>query len=123
MSKVKGGTVDHSAPSLCKSCRYATIVQGHSLNQTITSCSRIGGEGKHVVPFPVSSCNEYDDKATPTLWEMKQIYWEVRTDRVGKIGFTSPEERAAARKGSGSPYEAPGEDDKIWDPLKKQILY
>ena len=38
---VRGGTVQHGRPSLCLTCRSATIVKGPSLHDEIVECSRL----------------------------------------------------------------------------------
>lgn len=40
--KVRGGTVQHGQPSLCLTCRSATIVKGARLRDDIVECSRLG---------------------------------------------------------------------------------
>ena len=40
--KVRGGTVQHGQPSLCLTCRSATIVKGPRLRDDIVECSRLG---------------------------------------------------------------------------------
>jgi hypothetical protein len=39
--KVHGGTADHGAPSLCTTCRYATIIRGAGLNQELVECNQL----------------------------------------------------------------------------------
>jgi len=85
--KIRGGTVDHGDPPLCSSCRYATIARGPSLRDEIVSCSRLPYR-RSLVPFPVHSCTEYSNRAHPTLWQMEEIAWVLRSNPSGKrVGF------------------------------------
>jgi hypothetical protein len=41
----------------------------------------------------MSECNRYDDQRRPAIWEMKEIAWQLMTDKGGKsIGFISAED-------------------------------
>ena len=39
--KIRGGTVNHNEPSLCLTCRFATVVKGVSLRDEIIECSQL----------------------------------------------------------------------------------
>ena len=82
--KVRGGTVQHGQPSLCLTCRSATIVKGPSLHDEIVECSRLGAR----ITFPVASCNSYINATHPTVREMEEIAWVLRSDlKRNSIGF------------------------------------
>lgn len=90
-----GETPDHGASSLCASCSRSTIVKGQSLNEEIVRCH----SAECLITFTVTRCNAYLDKSLTPLHEMKEIAWELRTDKAGKkIGFLSPQEAAALKK-------------------------
>ena len=81
---VHGGTARSDEPSLCLTCRYASIVQGSTASQRIVRCSRVEGP----IEFKVSSCTEFLHRAHPSLYHMEDIAWVLRTDvRRGQIGF------------------------------------
>ena len=85
--KIQGGTVQHGEPSLCLTCRHATVVQGPSLQDRIVDCGQLAS-GRSRIPFPVSSCSGYSDRRQPTLREMEDVAWVLRTDSRSKsIGF------------------------------------
>jgi hypothetical protein len=85
--KIQGGTVRYGEPSLCLTCRYATVIRGPSLQDRIVDCGQISS-GPSRIPFPVSSCTGYSDKRHPSLREMEEIAWVLRTDaRKNHIGF------------------------------------
>jgi hypothetical protein len=85
--KIRGGTVHHGEPSLCLTCRHATIVKGRSLREEIVRCDRLTS-GHDLIPFPVTSCTGYADRRHPSLREMEDIAWILRTDATRKrIGF------------------------------------
>lgn len=120
--KVRNGTVNHSAASLCLSCRHATIVKGESIDEEIIKCRMLSNDVDWggVVHFKVTSCSSYDDKTSISLREMKEIAWEVRTDRVRGIGFISPEERYRQKNEGKKPGEQ--EEQPLYDPLSKETV-
>lgn len=85
--RIRGGTVNHGEPSLCLTCRNATVVKGRALGDEIVSCSRLR-LGRVIVPFPVTSCTAYWDSRHPTLWHMEEIAWVLRSNPSRKtVGF------------------------------------
>lgn len=92
--RVHKGTPRHDGPSLCETCRHATIVQGLSLNDDIVECSELSSSLRgNRITFTVTACSSYLDRRRPTLNMMREIAWELRTDQSGqKIGFMSPDE-------------------------------
>ena len=82
--KIRGGTVDHGQPSLCLTCRSATIVNGRRLRDEIVECSRVGGR----VGFEVSQCSAYVNRNHASIREMEEMAWVLRTDPTkSRIGF------------------------------------
>jgi hypothetical protein len=82
--KVRGGTVQHGQPSLCLTCGSATIVKGPRLRDDIIECSRLGER----ITFPVNACNGYINATHPTIREMEDIAWVLRSDlRRNEVGF------------------------------------
>ena len=91
--KVQGGTKTDGEGSLCVTCRYATIVRGARLRDEIIECDQLYGRRR--VTFPVVSCSAYSDKRRPSVREMEEIAWILRSDPKRKeIGFV----RASALK-------------------------
>ena len=90
--KIQGGTVRHGEPSLCVTCRHATIVQGPGLQDRIVACGLLSDRDSRI-PFPVCSCSGYADRRQPTVHEMEDIAWILRTDsRRKSIGFVQARE-------------------------------
>lgn len=90
--KIRGGTVQHGQPSLCTSCKYATVVKGQSLRHEIVECGQLSGE-HNLIGFPVTSCSGYLDRSHASLREMEDIAWVLRTDPKRKqIGFVQARE-------------------------------
>lgn len=84
--KIRGGTTSDQTTSLCVSCRSATIVNGPRLSDQIIACSRLEGDNR--IPFVVTSCSNYSDKTTASLWHMEDIAWILRSDPKRKqVGF------------------------------------
>jgi len=90
--KILNGTVRHGEPSLCVTCRHATIVQGPSLQDRIVDCGLLSSRDSRI-PFPVPSCSGHSDRRHPTVHEMEDIAWVLRTDaRKKNIGFVQARE-------------------------------
>ena len=84
--KIRGGTANHSDPSLCLTCRFATIVKGRTLRDEIIECSRLSDHAR--ITFQVTSCTGYVDKQLPSIRDMEEIAWVLRSDlRRNQIGF------------------------------------
>ena len=85
--KIRGGTVNHSEPSLCLTCRFATVVKGVSFRDEIIECSQLSCEHKRIA-VPVTSCSDYADRRQPSMREMEEIAWVLRSDpKKNTIGF------------------------------------
>ena len=85
--KIRGGTVRIGEPSLCLSCRHATVVQGLTLREQIIECGRLSSKDCRI-RFPVSCCTGYANRCLPSLREMEEVAWVLRTDPGRKqVGF------------------------------------
>lgn len=73
---------------LCRSCSYATIAEGVAGTQQVKQCTQLGR-----VPFPVTSCSQWEDKSATALWDLQQIAWVIEIKGGRPIGFLSPAER------------------------------
>jgi hypothetical protein len=90
--KIRGGTASNGEPSLCLTCRFATIVKGASLRDEIVECSQLS-YGRNRVAFPVTQCTEYSDRRQPSLRAMEEIAWVLRSDPTkNEIGFVKRSE-------------------------------
>lgn len=84
--KIRGGTVDHGEPSLCHTCRFATIIKGPRLGDEIVDCSRLSERSR--VTFVVTACSAYSDRRRASLYDMEEIAWILRSDpHRNTIGF------------------------------------
>jgi hypothetical protein len=82
--KVQGGTANGSKAPLCHDCKHATVVQGTISRHEIVECTVLDAR----ITFPVTFCNKHLHRSHPTLWEMEDIAWVLRTDaKRGQIGF------------------------------------
>lgn len=83
-----GDTPNHSDPSLCVTCRESFIVRGQ--RDQIVLCNAGRGMTPLAVPPVVTSCNQYDDKRQPPMWEMEKIAWRISADTTSrKAGFNA----------------------------------
>ena len=85
--KIRGGTVNGGESPLCQTCRYATNVRGPALRDEIVECQELMlGRGR--ITFPVTYCTSYSDRRQPSVREMEEIAWILRSDPKRKeIGF------------------------------------
>ena len=96
--KIQGGTARHGDPSLCLTCRHATVIQGSSLHDRVVDCGLLSSRDSRIT-FPVSSCSGYSDRRHPTLREMEDLAWVLRTDsRRRTIGFVQARELEARKR-------------------------
>lgn len=73
--------------SLCSSCRYSTVVRGPSLGDEIIECAQLSTDGSRIT-FPVTFCSVYVNRAQPSLREMEEIAWVLRSDpKRRQMGF------------------------------------
>ncbi len=85
--KIRGATASNGEPSLCLTCRFATVVRGASLRDEIVECSQLS-YGRNRITFPVTVCTEYSDRRQPSLRAMEEIAWVLRSDpKKNDIGF------------------------------------
>jgi hypothetical protein len=87
--KIRGGTARADEPSLCLSCRHATVVRGEARDEELVQCDELyGSRGYLMVRFRVTHCNKYLNSNAQSIREMEQMAWILRTD-PGKeaIGF------------------------------------
>ena len=69
-------------------------------------CDRLSS-GHDLVPFPVTSCSGYSDRRLPSIREMEEIAWILRTDASRKhIGFIQARDLKPRER-----YVLPDEDD------------
>jgi hypothetical protein len=85
--KVRGGTIAEDQRSLCETCRWATIVRGARLREEIVECSELSYRNRQI-RFPVASCSRFVNHTHPTIREMEETAWLLRSDPHRKqIGF------------------------------------
>lgn len=84
--KVQGGTASNDETPLCVTCRYATIIKGARLQDEIIQCGELYHRSR--ITFPVLACSAYSDKRRPSVREMEEIAWILRSDsRKNTVGF------------------------------------
>jgi len=89
--KIRGGTAKNGAPTLCQTCRYATVVKGRALNDEIIECCQLSFRTR--ITFTVTSCTGYADRRQAALHEMEEIAWVLRSDaKRNTIGFVKASE-------------------------------
>lgn len=75
------------APHPRHTCRYATIARGPSLRDEIVECQELYSRRGRIA-FPVTYCTSYSDRRQPSVREMEEIAWILRSDPKRKeIGF------------------------------------
>jgi len=98
MNKIDRGTPDHSATTLCATCRAGVVIRGQRMSDDAIFCRALGANGSAMsvarVTRQVVQCSAYEDSRQPTRWDLEQIAWELTTSPSRKVGFLSPQERA-----------------------------
>ena len=85
--KIHGGTVQNGESPLCHTCRHATVVRGARLRDEIIECGALGYQ-RNRITFPVTSCSDYVNRQHPSLREMEDAAWILRTDaKRHRVGF------------------------------------
>ena len=67
--KIRGETASNGEPSLCLTCRFATVVKGASLRDEIVECSQLS-YGRNRITFPVTVCTD-----TPIAGSHRSVRW------------------------------------------------
>ena len=108
--KVHGGTVEHSDPSLCITCRHSSIIRGRTLDEEVVQCSA-SVMRSFVVPFKVTSCSSYSDARLPSYADLVRQAWILEPhSRRRPAGFIHARELKADEL-SAVVAECYGEDD------------
>lgn len=90
--RVRGGTRTDHMPRLCDTCKHATFMRGPAESDEAIICSEISDDS--MPKFRVVECSQYIHKNTPHVYELEQIAWVLRTDKLGRtIGFQPPKKR------------------------------
>ncbi|SRR5260221_298578 len=96
--KMKGATARFDEPSLCLSCKHAILVRGEKLSQEYVECEALYS---HMSPIrtKITSCSAHIDKNHPSLRELEDMAWVLRTDnRTRKIGFVPSKDLKAPER-------------------------
>ena len=95
---VRGGTVKHGEAPLCHACRFATIVRGVAQRDEIIECDQLSCRQQRLT-FPVTFCNRYVNAQHPSLRELEEIAWVLRSDtKKNRIGFVRSSDLAPKRR-------------------------
>lgn len=96
--KIQGGNARSGDPSLCLTCRHATVVKGACLRDEIVECGMLAS-GHNRITFPVTSCTEHISRQHASIREMEDIAWVLRTDAKRRhVGFIQPKDLTAKER-------------------------
>ena len=96
--KVHDTAPAEDASSLCYTCRFATVITGHSPHDQIVECLRLYGSDCRI-RFAVARCTAYVDARRPSLKDFEHIAWVLRSDAIHKsAGFTRPDADAQLQR-------------------------
>jgi hypothetical protein len=85
--KIRGGTVKHGEAPLCHTCRFATIVRGVAQRDEVIECDQLSYRQQRIT-FPVTFCTRYVSTRHPSVREMEEMAWVLRSDaKKNTIGF------------------------------------
>lgn len=86
--KIHRGTGKLTGQSLCLSCENGRTWTDQRGETTICTMMKIPLRGK------VTDCSDYYSSALPSLRDMKETAWTLRTEKGGKaIGFAPPKKK------------------------------
>lgn len=78
--------------SLCGSCTYAHIAQGHAESERRVMCTYSRAHAQ-LVSFAVKDCTAYLHRNHASLWHMEKVAWILLTKKAGRTpGFVTPGE-------------------------------
>ena len=87
---------------ICGSCRHGSLAESVG-GQFLVRCDWFGWR----IPGPIATCSRYDDRRTPSLFDMRRSAWILKTDDSRKaIGFVSNRQWRKSRD-----YQS----DTVWD--------
>jgi len=85
--KIRAGTVRHGDAPLCHTCRFATIVRGVAQRDEIIECGQLSTRQERIT-FPVTYCTKHVSTQHPSLRDMEEMAWVLRSDtKKNTIGF------------------------------------
>src|SRR3972149_8535812 len=96
--RIEGAPARADDPSLCLSCRHAIVVKGARLQDALVECGMLAS-GHNRIRFPVTSCTQHVSRQHPSVRDMEEIAWILRTDpKRHQVGFVqakdlTPKER------------------------------
>lgn len=88
---VLGGTAPGGDDSLCATCRYATTITGSRPSEKVVECARLSAPLNRI-RFPVKGCSDYHHKSAPSIRDMEDLAWVLRTRAGRTIGFVQPKD-------------------------------
>lgn len=87
----KYGATHANSGSLCETCVYALIIQGHAESEMVTICDNPYPWMK--VPFKVKECSGFLNRQVPDVDELSKIALDLTVDKVRRAGFEGPERK------------------------------
>lgn len=86
--KIHNGTAATGGPSLCESCRNATITRGPRLEDEIVRCEAQPMTTPVLIRFKVTECSAYVDARLPTYAQLLEQAWILKpTSGRRQAGF------------------------------------
>jgi hypothetical protein len=76
--KVYKGTTSQMGPSLCETCRNATITRGARLEEEIVRCEAQPMTTPVIIRFKVTECSAYLDTRLPTYGQLLEQAWILK---------------------------------------------
>ena len=72
--------------SLCRRCRNAQYMRGRGYTQEALFCHNMN----KFLPWEPEQCSTFDDATVPSLYDMKDIAWQLATKSGKVVGFVNP---------------------------------
>jgi len=85
---------------ICGSCRHASLAETRG-GQLLARCDWFGRD----IREPIVACSKHNDRRRPSLSDMRQTAWILRTDAKDKaIGFVSNQQWRRSKDYRANPF-------------------
>jgi uncharacterized cysteine cluster protein YcgN (CxxCxxCC family) len=79
--------IQNVADTLCDTCSHGCTIKGDNENERLVFCSNV----QRMMRFQVKHCNDYDNRNSVHLYDMRAIAWTLELDeKKHQIGFRPP---------------------------------
>jgi len=78
---------------ICRGCSHAQIIKQRHKNETTVICHGINHWTPTLIPDNIEECTSFKAPMDMSMWDMRQIAWDIEITRKAGFAVTTPEER------------------------------